>query len=137
MQAYLAEEPLLEPSPIRIMDLGNNYFRHINPRKKKTMLQIMDAYVENLNAEDRQAFEKTLPIYFDNRFQGQDIDAIEDLDLDESILWHLYSLMIFDRISSHYARYEYLDHFKHIEYFNSRPLEKINKLKYVFTSHPT
>lgn len=35
---FIKEEPALEPSPIRLLDLGNNYFRHINPRKKKTML---------------------------------------------------------------------------------------------------
>lgn len=64
----------------------------------------------------------------------------------EDLLWHISSLMVFDRISSHYARYEYLDQFRIIEYFNKRDKvciyikfkkEKINKVKYVFTSHPT
>lgn len=34
------------------MDLGKNYFRHINPRKKKTMLQLLDAYAENLTEKE-------------------------------------------------------------------------------------
>lgn len=56
MKRLMAEQPVLEPSPIRIMDLGKNYFRHINPRKKKTMLLLMDAYVENLSEADRPDF---------------------------------------------------------------------------------
>lgn len=35
--------------------------------------------------------------------------SFDEMDLPEDLLWHLYSLMIFDRISSQYARYEYLD----------------------------
>lgn len=53
LQKYMAEEPPLEPSPIRLIDLGKNYFRHINPRKKKTMIQLLDAYVENLSEDER------------------------------------------------------------------------------------
>lgn len=59
------------------------------------------------------------------------------MDLSEPLLWHLYSLMILDRVSSHYARFEYLDQFRLIDYFNKRKREHINKVKYVFTSHPT
>ena len=33
----------------------------------------------------------------------------DQLDLHENVLWHLFSLMIFDRTSSQYARFEYLD----------------------------
>lgn len=38
------------------MDLGNNYFRHINPKKKKTMLQLLDAYVDNLTESEIKDF---------------------------------------------------------------------------------
>ncbi|CAK56127.1 unnamed protein product (macronuclear) [Paramecium tetraurelia] len=139
IQKFIKEEPILEQSPIRLMDLGNNYFRHINPRKKKTMLQLLDAYVDNLTESEIKEFQNALSIYFDNSYEGKDLEELnyEEKDLPEQILWHLYSLMIFDRISSQYARYEYLDQFRIIEYFNKRDKEKINRVKYVFTSHPT
>ncbi|CAD8127197.1 unnamed protein product [Paramecium sonneborni] len=139
IQKFIQEEPLLEQSPIRLMDLGNNYFRHINPRKKKTMLQLLDAYVDNLTEDETNLFQDALSIYFDNTYQGKDMEDLtcEEKDLPEPLFWHIYSLMIFDRLSSHYARYEYLDQFRIIEYFNQRDKSKINRVKYVFTSHPT
>jgi hypothetical protein len=56
----------------------------------------------------------------------------EELDFPEEVLWHLYSLMLMDRMSGNYARFEYLDHFSIIDHLNQRP-----KVYYVFTSHPT
>ena len=64
----------MEQSPIRLMDLGKNYFRHINPRKKKTMLQLLDAYVDNLTETEEASFEDALSIYFDNSYKGKDMD---------------------------------------------------------------
>ena len=49
-------EPNLYFSKIRQLDLGKNYFKHINPRKRKTLLEILDAYLENLKEKEKVDF---------------------------------------------------------------------------------
>ena len=102
------------------MDIGKNYFKNINPRKKKTLITLLDSYISNLKEQDLQTFSIGLEIYFDNKIDGTNIDNIQgkQLDLDESVLWHLYSLMVFDRIGNHIARFEYLEQYQIIKAFN-------------------
>ncbi|CAD8187325.1 unnamed protein product [Paramecium pentaurelia] len=136
IKKFIQEEPSLEQSRIRFIDLGiqikidqqYNYFRHINPRKKKTILQILDAYIDNLAQEETKLLQDALSIYFDNTYQGKEMENLicGEKDQPEPLLCHIYSFMIFDRLSSHYARYEYLDQFKIIEYFNQRDKVFIN-----------
>ena len=45
-------------------------------------------------------------------------------------------IMIFERISTQYSRFEYMEYDQLIRQLNSIPKEKRNKAKYVFTSHP-
>ncbi|CAD8136144.1 unnamed protein product [Paramecium pentaurelia] len=138
IQKFIKEEPLLEQSPIRLMYLGNNYF-NIQILKRKRLCFNYQMLMLNLSETEIKDFQNAQFIYFDNSYEGKDLDELnnEEKDLPEQILWHLYSLMIFDRISSQYARYEYLDQFRIIEYFDKKDKEKINPVKYVFTSHPT
>ncbi|CAD8095936.1 unnamed protein product [Paramecium primaurelia] len=72
-------------------------------------------------------------------YQWKDMEALscEEKDFPEPLLWHIYSLMIFDRLSSDYAKYEYLDQFGAIEYFHKRDKFKMNRVKYVFAFHQT
>ena len=45
------EIPNLKNSQIKYLDLGNNYFKNINPRKKNTFLTLLDSYSNNLIPE--------------------------------------------------------------------------------------
>ena len=58
------------------MDLGKNHFRHINPRKKKTMLLMLDAYLENVEDVEKDNFVKALSIYFENNIDNTNIDNL-------------------------------------------------------------
>ncbi len=45
---YNLEIPELKTSKIRYLDIGNNYFKILNPRNKKNIINILDAYINNL-----------------------------------------------------------------------------------------
>ena len=38
----------LSSSPIRILNIGKNYFRHINPRRKKILMTLLNAYLKTI-----------------------------------------------------------------------------------------
>ena len=40
------------------------------------MLQILDAYLENLNETERTDFSKALSIYYDNNYQNKDMSKM-------------------------------------------------------------
>jgi hypothetical protein len=66
----LPSAPKLLPSRIRYLDIGNNYFQHINPRKKKTFITLLDAYIGNILLEKLEVFEQALKIYFQKDGNG-------------------------------------------------------------------
>ena len=74
---------------------------------------MLDAYLENLNEEEREDFAKALSIYYENKYCGVNLNFAqgEDLDVPEELMWHLYTLMLIDRVSGSYARFEYQEHF--------------------------
>ena len=129
----------LKKSKIRAFDIGKNYFSLINPRRKKYLSTLLDSYCKNENNNNDVHLEQALDIFFKSTFKGRNIKDIKDNDLDLPlpIINHLYFFTIFDRISSQLSRKDYLFYQTIIDSFESKPPEKRNKVKYVFTSHPT
>lgn len=84
-------------------------------------------------------FKDALDLFYHQSYMGKKFSemADNDLDLPKSVCWHLYSLILLDRMASQYARFDYLDYNPIIKKYNSFPKEKRMRVKYVFTSHPT
>jgi hypothetical protein len=133
----------LKISKIRYLDIGKNHFRYINPMKKKNLTILLDNYLNCLKPDDVPNFDDALNLYFENRLKNQDMNKIENLELNKNFLWHIYCLVVIDRLSciffynylAMYARFEYLDYAKKIDRLNK--VQQKNKVKYVITSHPT
>lgn len=127
-------------SDIRRLNIGNNYFRHINPKRKKILMTLLNSYIKNFKSEKfdgeiKQAFD----LFYNNKINGKNFqDATgSEYELSETLLWHLEVIMLMERISSQYSRFEFLEYDKIIKILNAIPKEKRNRAKFVFTSHPT
>lgn len=131
--------PQLKRSRIRELDIGRNYFALINPRRKRYLITLLDSYTKNPNTKNGQDLEDALELFFKLRYKGKPLSEIKDQELDLSLgmIHHLYAFMIFDRLSSQITRKDYLDHQVLIDAFEKKPMDQRNKMKYVFTSHPT
>jgi hypothetical protein len=133
------DQPSINISRIRSLDVGKNYFSKIDPKRRKYLITLLNSYSKIIPEDDLNEFEAALDIYFNNQHEGKCVTDLreEKLNLSMIIIQHLYFLMTLDRLSSQYARYDYLDYHTIIQQLNSRKNEDRNKVKYVFTSHPT
>ena len=133
------DSPSILCSKIRSLDIGKNYFSKINPKRRKYLITLLNSYTKSFPEEECLDLEDALDIYFNNHYNGRHIDELKDnkLDLSIHIVNHLYFLMVLDRLSSSYARYDFTDYHLIIQTLNNRPKDQRNKAKYVFTSHPT
>ena len=121
------------------MDIGKNYFSHINPRRKKLLTTLLNSYIKALKkTEEVTELITALDLYFKNSSGGKKFEDLEDKELNfsEGTLMHLNNLFSFDRYATSYCRYEYMDYQIMIEKFNSIEAKKANKSKYIFTLHP-
>lgn len=136
------EKRILKNSLIRELDIGKNYFSHINPRRKKLLTTLLNSYVKALNKVSKEnevnEFVIALDLYYKNSIGGKKFEDLEDKELNfsEGTLMHLNNLFSFDRYATSYCRYEYMDYQIMIEDFNSIEENKANKAKYIFTLHP-
>jgi len=137
-------EKSLKTSLIRSLDIGQNFFRYVSPKRKKLLMTFLNSYLKVISEREKACldnFKIALEIFYDGKLYNRNLDnsSIKDpeLDLSREILWHLHSLIIFDRLATQYCRYEYMDYHQFIRDLNQIPREKRNKSKYVFTSHPT
>ena len=133
------EKKILKTSLIRELDIGKNYFSHINPRRKKLLTTLLNSYIKALKkTEEVTELITALDLYFKNSSGGKKFEDLEDKELNfsEGTLMHLNNLFSFDRYATSYCRYEYLDYQIMIEKFNSIEAKKANKSKYIFTLHP-
>ncbi len=137
-------EKTLKTSSIRSLDIGQNYFRYTSPKRKKLLMTLLNSYLQVISESETHCldnFKIALEIFYNGKLRNKnlEISSIQDKDLDLSreILWHLHSLIIFDRLATQYSRYEYMDYHQFIHDLNQIPKEKRNKSKFVFTSHPT
>lgn len=126
-------------SPVRKLNIGYNYFRHVNPKRKKLLETLLNSYIKVLNSEEMVDFKNALDIFYNNEYLGVNIQNVlnRELDFPDSLVWHLFSIMIMDRLASQYSRFEYMEYDQLMKQFNNIPKNKRNKAKYVFTSHPT
>jgi hypothetical protein len=133
------DTPTIQVSKIRSLDIGKNYFSKINPKRRKYLITLLNSYTKSFPEEDCFELEDALDIYFNNHFNGKPICELKDekLNLSLHIINHLYFLMVIDRLSSSYSRYDFTDYHLIIQSLNTKPKEQRNKAKYVFTSHPT
>jgi hypothetical protein len=131
--------PSIHVSKIRSLDIGKNYFSKINPKRRKYLITLLNSYTKVFSEEECFELEDALDIYFNNNYNGKPIIDLKDdkLNLSLHIINHLYFLMVLDRLSSSYARYDFTDYHLIIQSLNNRPKDQRNKAKYVFTSHPT
>jgi hypothetical protein len=128
--------------PIRLLNIGHNYFRHINPRRKKILMILLNSYVKIFKtAEERTEVERALDIFYSHQRSSQSRTStmidLEEIEYPDSLLWHLNVIIQMERISSQYSRFEFLEYDKIIKILNSVPREKRHRAKFVFTSHPT
>ena len=142
LKKHLKNDNDVKISKIRYLDIGKNHFRFINPMKKKNLTILLDNYLNCLKQDDIPNFDDALNLYFENRLKNQDMENIDNLELNTNFLWHIYCLVVIDRLSckfdyyiAMYARFEYLDYSKKINHLNK--VQQKNKVKYVITSHPT
>jgi hypothetical protein len=127
---------------IRMLNIAHNYFRHINPRRKKILMILLNSYIKIFKTEeDRAEVERALDIFYSNQGCSQsqicNLIDLEDKEYPDSLLWHLNVIIQMERISSQYSRFEFLEYDKIIKILNSVPKEKRHRAKFVFTSHPT
>ncbi len=148
--AYLEEilktqtEKSLKTSLIRSLDIGQNYFRNVSPKRKKLIMTFLNSYLRVISQREKACldnFKNALEIFYNGKLNKQSLEnsSIKDpnLDLSREVLWHLHSLIVFDRIATQYCRYEYMDYHQFIRDLNQITKQKRNKSKVVFTSHPT
>jgi hypothetical protein len=133
------DNPCIQVSKIRSLDIGKNYFSKINPKRRKYLITLLNSYTKWFPDESCLELEDALDIYFNNNYNAKPICDMKDdkLNLTMQVINHLYFLMVLDRLSSSYARYDFTDYHLIIQSLNNRPKEQRNKAKYVFTSHPT
>lgn len=132
--------PPLSVSNIRKLNVGYNYFRYINPNRKKVLCTLLNSYSEQFKEEEASRdFKSALDLFYNEHLEGVTFsDAIyKEFNLNETILWHLYSIMVLDRTASQYSRFEFMQYDQLMKQLNQIPKHKRNKAKYVFTSHPT
>ena len=129
----------LRKNKMKQLNLGKNYFANCNPQSKNTLYQLLDAYTNQLSKEELLVFEDSLDIHYLNEKDDTPLSSLnlEQLDLSTEVLQHLGNIVLLNRIAIMFARYEYTDYEQEIKLLNSRPKEKRNRMKYVFTSHPT
>lgn len=129
----------IKSSPIRTLDIGKNYFSHINPKRKKILMTLLNSYLKALTSEEVTEFELALDIFYKGTLYGKKISDLEDKEMNISagICWHINTLFFFERTATSYCRFEYMDYHNVIEIFNNIPENLRNKAKYVITCHPT
>jgi len=133
-------QPTLKRSEIKKLDIGHNYFKNTLPKRKKLLVTLFDSYLSSLpNEEERNHFRESIDLFYNLTYKGKNFDELEDKDLDlpKSVCWHLYTLILLERIASQYSRYDYLEYHPILKTYNNLPKDKRSRIKYVFTSHPT
>lgn len=140
----IQNEKTLKTSHIRSLDIGQNYFRYTSPKRKKLLMTLLNSYLKVISEYEAHCldnFKIALEIFYNGIVNGTNLEVLNidnpNLDLSREILWHLHSLIIFDRLATQYCRFEYMDYHQYIRDLNAIPKEKRNRSKYVFTSHPT
>lgn len=131
---------LLFVSPIRVLNIGYNYFRHVNPKRKKILMTLLNSYIKQFSENEKHLeIKKALDLFYNKEINSTTIKKFEEkeMNLSEELLWHLNMIIIMERIASQYSRWEFLEYDKIINVLNATPKEKRNKAKFVFTSHPT
>jgi DNA-binding ferritin-like protein (Dps family) len=130
----------LSTSPLRVYNIGKNYFRYINPKRKKILMTLLNSYIKQFQTKESQEEMTTvLDLFYNGEYKGKKFSSLASEDFEyfsESILWHLNALIILDRIASQYTRYEFFEYDQVINSLNEIPKEKRNKAKYVFTNQP-
>lgn len=127
----------IKSSSIRILDIGKNYFKFTNPRKRKYLLTLLESYYNQLEKKNlsKQIFEKSLDFYY---LGESDLNCINKEKIaNKEFLNNLLCITIFERLSNSMSRVDYTDYHSMITELNNIPKDKRNKSKYVFTSHPT
>ena len=133
-------EPTLKTLKIRRIDIGRNHFKSVQPKRKKTLMFLLESLLHNLSIKEEKEFEVALDLYFNNEYEGKNpIEIINKchLNLSEDLYWYLYVLTTIDNMATQYARYEFLEYYNTIKELNLIPKEKRRKSKFVLTSHPT
>lgn len=139
VESQIPKSKELFTSTIRSLNIGKNYFRYVNPRRKKILLTLMNSYIKQF--EDKQIQNEiivVLDLFYNNELNGKKFNELnpEELEFSESILWHLNSIVILDRIASQYSRFEFTEYDQIIKQLNNVSKDKRNKAKYIFTNHP-
>ena len=137
--AFTNNEPPLKTLNIRRVDIGRNYFMNIQPKRKKTLMILLESYLQNLSQIEEKEFEVALELFFKNEYQGKPIDISTNshLCLSDDLYWYLYVLTTIDNMATQYARFDYLEYHSTIKELNLIPKEKRRKSKFVLTSHAT
>ena len=140
----IQNEKKIKTSLIRTIDIGQNYFRFISPKRKKMLSTLLNSYLRVLTDRDINSsknFKVAMDIFYNGQMDGLSLEniSIKDpiMDLSKEIIWHLHILMIFDRLATQYCNYEFMDYHQIIKDLISIPKSDRNRSKYVFTSHPT
>jgi hypothetical protein len=140
----IQNEKKIRTSLIRSIDIGQNYFRFISPKRKKMIYTLLNSYLRVLTDRDANSstnFKIAMDLFYNGHLNGKSLENISirdsDLDLSSEIIWHLHILIVFDRLATQYCRYEFMDYHQIIKELNAIPKKDRNRSKYVFTSHPT
>ena len=79
------EKKILKTSLIRELDIGKNYFSHINPRRKKLLTTLLNSYIKALKkTEEVTELITALDLYFKNSSGGKKFEDLEDKELNFS-----------------------------------------------------
>ena len=57
-------EPTLKTLKIRRIDIGRNYFKSVQPKRKKTLMFLLESFLHNLSIKEEKEFEVALDLYF-------------------------------------------------------------------------
>ena len=137
----------IKTSSIRSLDIGNNFFRFTNPRKKKILVTLYNSYIDvlqdmdihNRSSKSLESFYSALNLFYNNKMNNKEFSTLsrQELDLEEDILNHIYSITMLEKLSNQFSRIDYTDYHHIIKDLNNIKKEDRNKAKFVFTSHPT
>lgn len=131
----------LNRSPLRLLNIGNNYFRYTNPRRKKILMILLNSYLKQFIGSPvcENEFKKALDLFYNMEYQGKKIECTDNcnIEFDQNLLWHLNVFTRLECVAFQYSRFEFLEYDDIIKKLNAIPKEKRNRAKYVFTSHPT
>ena len=109
----------LKLSPIRAIDIGNNYFSNINPKRKKILLTLLNSYIKSNNSDSE--LQKAFDIFYRGNYEEKIIEKVEEreIDISESICKHIYNFFVFERISTTYSRFDYMDYQSIIDFYRT------------------